>query len=44
MAKMTSILISKEGLDILKKEKIQYQAKIGKEISMEEFLLARIKN
>jgi len=40
---MTSIQISKEGLLIINKAKLQFCAKIGKNISMEDYLLELVK-
>ena len=43
MADMTSIQISKEGLAEINKAKLQHCAKIGKMMSMEDYLLELVK-
>ena len=40
---MTSIQISKDGLALINRAKLQFCAKIGKNISMEDYLLGLIK-
>lgn len=42
MGDNTTILISKTGLERIKKGKVKYQAQIGKDVSLEEYLLKNL--
>ena len=42
MGDKTTILISKNGLEKIKKGKVKYQAEIGKDVSLEDYILAKL--
>jgi hypothetical protein len=42
MTDITTVQFTKKGLDILRRAKLNYEAKIGKRISNEKFILEKV--